>query len=417
MLLRVSSLPTVLVILAWASPQVCAQEAEPSSDATPKPAERAIGVLFTEEDLLEFIEYTKFAFDDAGFPGLAMATVQGDGKMSVSAMGVRDLEGAQKVTHDTRFAVGEVSGAVTSLLGAVSTHEGEIDWDDRLQSTGNAAFRLDDSRQAPVTLRNVFSQTGGLSTHLDAVINAPGHDMADLAALLQQTQLTDAPERRYQRSRAGLAAGGYAIALQRAGGVRCKTPHEVFQLQLREAVLVPLGMQGAAFSRLELIQTKDFAIGHDLTSDGGWAVSESYEADTVALLPAQGLRACIIDVAVWLSCEVRHGLSVYGFEVVPPRAITDRWQPVLRTLGTQPALGWQRDYVGGLPVLISTGSIDRQSALVAILPEQQTALAVLTNVPGEVSASLFRDLLITFCETTARAEQRADTTLPQATTP
>lgn len=367
-----------------------------------------MGVRFEEAELLDYLEYVQLAYEDSGVPGLALTTVQGDGTMSVSAVGVRDVDSQQPVTQDTRFALGEVTGALMSLLTSIAEVKNQAKLDDSLRTVGDGLFRVPDTERAPVTLRALWSQTGGVPTQLDNVLADPRNDTADLRAALQQTTLTDLPETRFQPSKASQAAAAYALSAELRSGTSNGAPlRETFLGVAQEEILRPLGIQGGLFSRLELLQTRDFALGHAPAQSGNdWVVEESYRADTAALLPAQGLRACIIDVAVWLSFEVRLGLSVYEIDVLPPQRVRERWQPVLRRLEGQPAMGWEREFVGGVPVLLSTGTIDQQSALVAILPDQKTALGVMTNVPGEASGELFRDLLITFCELTVQAQQR-----------
>lgn len=393
--------------LAWMGMVGLAAE-ESTTDATAEVPERPVGVRFEEAELLDFLEYVQLAYEDSEVPGLALTTVQGDGKMSVSAVGVRDVDSQKPVTQDTRFALGETTGALMSLLVSVAEERGKATIDEPLRTVGGGIFQLPDDERARVTLRALWSQTGGVPTQLDSVLAEPRNETADLLAALYQTALTDPPESRFQPSKAGQAAAAYALSVElQAGQPGTRDLRETFLEVSHREVLRPLGIQGGAFSRLDLLQTRDFALGHlPAESDSGWAVEETYNADTAALLPAQGLRACIIDVAVWLSFEVRLGMSVYEIDVLPQQRVRERWQPVLRDLEGQPALGWGRDFVGGVPVVVCVGSIDQQSALVAVLPEHQTALGVLTNVGGDVSAELFRDLLITFCEMSERARER-----------
>jgi CubicO group peptidase (beta-lactamase class C family) len=140
-------------------------------------------------------------------------------------------------------------------------------------------------------------------------------------------------------------------------------------------------------------------------SGGDWVPEPTFQADNLALLPARGARVRIVDVAVWLSLEMRAGLSVYNIPLASRRELEARWHADSRRTPPRPTPGFLETYEMGRPLLVAIGAVDNQSALVAILPEHRCALAVLTNAPPPATQALLRDLLVNFIEMSEAADQ------------
>jgi CubicO group peptidase (beta-lactamase class C family) len=141
-----------------------------------------------------------------------------------------------------------------------------------------------------------------------------------------------------------------------------------FAAAVRERLLEPLGMQASGFA-----EPSRPARGHVQAGETGHRVVER-DAYPESRRPSGGLWSTVGDL-----------LRFAGHQLGGPGPLSEERQAAVRTpqaraLGAAYALGcWSRELAGGRPALDHEGSVGGYQSLLLLLPDENAALAVLTN--------------------------------------
>ena len=320
-------------------------------------------------------------------PGMGVAIVHEGEVVFARGFGERTLGGGEEVDADTLFAIGSSSKAFTSAGVAMLVDEGEVNWNDRVREH-LPWFRMHDPYPTDeLRIYDMLAHTSGL----------PRGDMLWYGSDYTRREVVERlPE--LEPFASFRSAFGYQNIMYVAAGLLIEevsgTPWDEF---IPTRIFEPLGMDDTnlsvtALSGLDNVATPHAKIEGD-TTPVPWR-----NIDNAA--PAGSINSSVNDMARWVTLLLNKGRLGEGDEeevLITPGAIEVMWTPVSLAVAPGPAgalraeshfllygLGWFLQDYRGEKVVQHGGNIDGMSALVAMLPEHDLGVVVLTNMNGSV---------------------------------
>ena len=330
-------------------------------------------------------------------PGASLA-VHRRGRRYETAAGVLNLDTGVKVTPDSVFQIGSITKIFTTTLIMQLVDEGLIDLDTPIRKY-LPGFRVAD-RQASrtVTPRHFLSHTSGIEGDL-FVDTGNGPDsiarLQDMGTLLPSLF---PPGERLSYCNFGFAMLGRIIEV-----VTGRTWDEVIRKRLFE----PLDMTHALTLPEETLRFRA-AIGHVPDSRGGQRLSPmpwlSHGQKAAGATPMMSAS----DLLRFAVMHIERGRSPSGGRVLSARSARQMQQAQFRMRGAFArginawGLGWMMMRWSGRRVIGHDGGTVGQYAFLRILPEEDLAIALLTN--GGDAGGLYEDLYRTLLKGLARVE-------------
>jgi len=342
---------TAFAMLGWSgcAPGQTAETAQPSS-LSAAPAARAVEQFIT--DTMRVL----------GAPGVAVCVMR-DGQVLWSrGFGMADLEQRVPVTAETRFRIGSVSKALTSVAIGRLVEEGRLDLDAPVQRyvTG---FPL---KRYPITVRQVAGHLAGIRHYLPGEFENREHypTITQGLAIFAADSLLFEPGTRYSYSSYGYNLLGAVI--EGASG-------RSYLEYMSEAVLAPAGMTHTSPEHPDSIIP---GRGRYYTrADSTGPIVNAPFVDNTYKWPSGGYLSTAEDLA-------RMGDRLLGGELLRPETVELLWTSMRTSDGTatEYGIGWtvERDSLGRRRVRHSGGSVGGTAHLI-IYPDDGLVVAVLVN--------------------------------------
>lgn len=281
-----------------------------------------------------------------------------------------DPADAGRIGADAAFEIGSVSKTMTATLLADLVRQGKGSLDDSLASWLPPGTRVPEYQGQPILLRHVVTHTSGLPP-LPSRLGATGLDdpyanldAGALLASLGDVQLKAAPGTAFEYSNFASMVLSYAVA-RRAG-----TDLETLA---RERLFAPLGMDHAYINRRPA--GVRVAVGH--TPNARPTAPWQFATD---LAGVGGVHATLDDM-------VRYVQGGLGWIDVP---IADAMARTHERLSSAPPMGmnWMLAPVAGREVLVHEGGTGGFSSFVALDPQRQRGVVVLSDTAWHSIGSL-----------------------------
>lgn len=366
----------------------------------------ALGVAFTAaanaqapsaDRVDEAARQTIEAFD---IPGMMVSVVTGDEVIASNVYGVRDVRRPDvPVNEDTIFPFASVSKAFTTTAIAMLVDDGKLDWDDPVRDFIPEFEMSDPYITAEFSVRDLVTHRSGLPLGAGDLLVFPDGkpEVADILAAIRHI-----PPATSFRSEYAYDNLLYIIAGEVVARIENKPWHEVID----ERIFTPLGMEScealpsAAAADDNTITQHSRAPGETDASpiDPRYIIGDSTS-------PAGGLSCSVQDLSTWARFWLNEGAAADGERLLSEGQVEELWtgvtvqsvSPLLSGLaGTNLsvyALGWTlRDFHGELLVGHSGGLLGGSSYF-GILPEQDVAVFVSSNMSTYGSTALALQLL------------------------
>jgi CubicO group peptidase (beta-lactamase class C family) len=240
---------------------------------------------------------------------------------------------------------------------------------------------------ATLRVRDLFGMASGLGarpiTDLQQGYPTPRQLLESVAFL----PVLGPPHTEYFYNNTVCSMGGYMPAL--ALGTDPDDLLPTYARLLQERVYGPVGMATARIADDPRPWSDDYATGYALDFAGGVAVEPWAPVGSFA--PVGATVASLIDMAAYVTVQLRGGSTPAGRRLVSAHNLAECWQPGIAiplTPGEAPGvldvsycMGWTSAHydVGGR-VLSHTGGVDGFTCIIAFLPDDDLGLVVLTNV-------------------------------------
>jgi CubicO group peptidase (beta-lactamase class C family) len=325
--------------------------------------------------------YINKAMAEWDVPGLGLAIVRNDSVVYAAGYGVRELGKSDPVDARTLFAIGSSSKAFTVLTLAQLIDEGKANWNDRATQHLPWFQVYDPYVTREMNLRDLVSHRSGL-TRGDRMWYGTDLDRHEIVRRVRYLEPTWS-----FRSNFGYQNIMYLAAGLVAEEISGKTWDDL----VKERIFAPLGMQQSLTSVDPLPGLPNVATPHSRIDEQVTPVAYR-KIDNIA--PAGSINSSAIEMAQWVRLQL--GRGVYnGNRLVSERNIREMHSPHT-IIATDTAaerlypetnfrsygLGWFLEDYRGRKVIHHGGNIDGMSALVAMMPQENVGLVILTNMNG-----------------------------------
>ena len=341
----------------------------------------ALAFLLLGQDYLDdVVEHARKEFN---VPGIAVAVVK-DGKVvAEKGYGVRRLGGPAPITPHTIFGIASNSKLFTSAALAMLVDEGKLDWDDRVVDR-LPGFQMSDAYVTrEMRIRDLLCHRSGLPLGGGDLMFWPA---SDLTADQINYRLRFVPLETSFRS-----AYAYDNILYNSAGALIKQiSGKSWAEFIRERFFIPLGMRDSKTSIRDIDASTDVVAPHALV-DGKLRALEHMPLDNNA--PAGAIVSSVDDMSRWMIALLNKGGLANGKRLFSERQARILWTPltILPVSDPQPELAEAkyhfsdyamgeglRDYRGRL-LASHTGGLQGMVSIVAMLPESNVGVVVLTN--------------------------------------
>jgi CubicO group peptidase (beta-lactamase class C family) len=317
-----------------------------------------------------------------GIPSAAIG-VSRDGEVTEFAVGVRDIATGEPATTDTIYQIGSMTKTWTALAVLQLVDEGSLDLDEPVRDY-LPGFRVGDaSATATVTARHLLNHTNGI----EEAYGDPGQD-ADVYRRMVEN-IADAPQVFPVGHTHGYSAAlGYAI-LGRILEVRDgRTWDDV----MRDRLFLPMGLNSTS-TRPDQVDRTRVAQGHLIRSLADGPFRTPMDHLPRAYGPGGNINSTIGEVLGLAHVLLNEGVAANGKRIVSAASIEEMMRsrvpiPDPYMFGPEWALGLIVCDWHGETVYASDGSTIGQNSRLRVLPDSNTAIAMLTN--GGPRESLYR---------------------------
>jgi len=329
-------------------------------------------------------------------PGLAMAVVKNGQVIYSRGFGVRAIKDNLPVTTKTIFAIGSISKSFTSLSMGMLNDEGKLDWDKPLRNYLPEFQMYDPVASERMTPRDLISHRVGMAGH-DLLWYSSDFSREDLVRRLRFLQSDHDFRSGYHYNNLLVMTAGYLIG---------KVSGESWEDFVRRRVFAPLQMTSSNFSVLDSQKSSDFSHPYRKDEHTG-AVSEIPFHTMSAIGPAGSVNSNVEDMARYAIFQLGKG-KLGDRQLVSEANLNLTHTPQVPMPGGLPskeigprsyAMGWVISSYRGHPLWWHNGGIDGFYSLLALLPDENLGVVILTNlleydpVPEIVAHHIYDHLL------------------------
>jgi D-alanyl-D-alanine carboxypeptidase len=311
-----------------------------------------------------------------GVPGISVTILFPDGSSWAGVSGVADVADRTPVTTSTSFAIASVSKTFTAALVMALAQDGTIELDEPVRRY------LPDLRvNARITVRQLLDHTSGLRDYFF-------HPAIDRKLLTDRSRRWDTADAMKYVGKAYFKPGTgwhYSNTNYLVLGLLAERVGEApLADQIRARFLEPLGLRHTWYQPTEAAAA-DGARGYRFESGAKDApaidLSDGspfmpFTSVVTAAAGAGGLASNSTDLARWVR-------ALYAGAVLSPESVDAMLGDITRTEPYKPrvpyGLGVQRLEIDGAPSLGHSGRLLGFRSAVRWLPEEDIAIAVLTN--------------------------------------
>ncbi|MGF6356557.1 CubicO group peptidase (beta-lactamase class C family) [Paenibacillus sp. 4624] len=311
--------------------------------------------------------------------GTAVAIVHKDQVVWNKGYGYRDLEAGLEVTPDTLFAIGSSTKSFTAAAAAQLVDEGLLDWDVPVK-TYLPEFKMCDSVATErLTIRDMLCHRSGLPRHEMVWYNSP-RSREELVFNLRHLEPNQDFRNKWQYQNIVYMAAGYLI-----GHLKGTSWEQVVQ----ETLFNPLEMNASLFSVEKMQQQSNYAFPY--TNQGEQKVRIPFRSVN-AIGPSGSINSNLTDMTAWLQFQVQQGIWK-GKTLVSKEQMTEMHSPQMACESpflskelpiSAYGLGWIIEPYRGHSMIHHGGAIDGFASQVALLPDEEIGIVVLSNTNGSV---------------------------------
>ncbi|WP_410597612.1 serine hydrolase domain-containing protein [Amycolatopsis sp. lyj-23] len=308
-----------------------------------------------------------------GIPGAAIGVLR-DGRTTEFAVGVKNVGTGGPATTDTVFQIGSMTKTWTALAFLQLVDEGKAALDEPVRTYLPDFAVADPETTAKVTARHLLNHTNGI----EESFGDPGE--GDDVHERMVAHIAGAPQVfPLGRTHGYSAALGYALLARITEVLDGKCWDDV----MRDRLFVPLGLTSTNTRRDRVDRTRA-ATGHLLRSPAEGPVVTPMDFLPRAFGAGGGITSTVREVLVLAHVLLDDGTAPDGRRIVSAASVREMQRsrvpvPDPYLFGPEWALGLIVCDWHGETVYATDGSTIGQNARLRILPDRNTAVAVLTN--------------------------------------
>jgi len=318
----------------------------------------------------------------SGTPGAALAIVKDSSLVYLRPMGLRSSDKPDSVTANTVFRIASVSKCFASFLTGILVEDSLLSWDDKVVRylPGFSLKSAEHTQQ--LTLRHVLSHSVGLPYHTYTNLVEEGHELPDMLARLKDVDLA---------SDVGTQYSYQNVAYSLIGEVIFAATGKTYNAWMIERVFTPLKMQHASITYADLMANSNIARPHK-QNHGRWVpakITDTY----YNVAPAGGVNASITDMAQWMIALLgnredvitKNTLKTLFSPQVKARSKNRNYGRMHKLSDSYYGLGWRILYYPDDTLIYHGGFVNGFRSEVAVNVQDQIAICILANAPGDVA--------------------------------
>ncbi|MBV9925299.1 MAG: serine hydrolase [Acidobacteria bacterium] len=357
-----------------------------------------------EQQLKEVDEYAARAGREWNVPGFALAVVKDDKVVFVKGYGVRELGKPEPVDRDTLFAVASNTKAFTAAALATLVDEGKLRWDDPVTKYLPYFQLYDPYVTREMTVRDLLSHRSGLATF--------GGDLLWYETVYPREEVIRRV--RFLKPAYGFRSryGYQNIMFITAGEIVPAVTGKSWDDYVREKFFEPLGMKRTVTTYKQLTSAENVAAPHNEV-DGRVQVVHYSNVDAAG--GAAAINSSAAEMAEWVRLQLGRG-TYQGKKIFSAAASREMWTPHTVVSGISESaekfnptvhfnlygLGWFLGDYRGRKVVTHSGGLDGMTSRVALMPEENLGVVILTNSETPLQSFLYYKVFDVFTGAPAR---------------
>ena len=323
--------------------------------------------------------------------------------------GVKTIGENNPVDENTLFRLASVSKTVTGVLAGILVNENVVGLDEKVTDL-IPGFRLKNEENTKnLTVRYLLSHSSGLEPHAFDMLVEDLVPLDLIISRLNEAEIAALPGKVY---------GYQNVMFSLFDPVLQAKTHKTYQQVMKEKVFEPFGMKNASLDFESFESSTNKALPHQQTEKSYKVLKLNNRYYSTA--PAAGVNASISDMGQFL-------LAISGddYDLFPAEARKITFTPQIESplkrsyyrnwgaLGTKHyALGWRIVKYKNHTIAQHSGFLSGYQAEIAVCPDYETGIAVLTNSPNNMfSTSVPAYLSLLIAHKQKLQQLSADTTL------
>ncbi len=310
-------------------------------------------------------------------PGTSIAVVKDDKIIYIKGFGVKESGKPARIDSKTDFAIASGTKSFTATAIAMLVEEGKVQWDDPIIKYLPDIRFYNDSITKQMTFRDLLSHKTNLGRN-DSMWHETGFTKEEILTHIKDIKpFTQKKSWNYNNLM-------YVVAGEIIPAVTGQTWDQFIQ----ERIFKPLGMEHSNTSINSFKSNSDVAMPHKIRKGKPFPIAWK-NVDNIA--PAIAINSNAYDMAQWMRFQLSKG-KVNGQQLLSSEAIeeTHSMQTIIPDSNMDQVsypnaqvsyygLGWRMHNYHGNRVIEHEGMIDGMTSLVAMLPEQNIGIVILTN--------------------------------------
>lgn len=300
-------------------------------------------------------------------PGISVVVVEGENIVYQKSFGYADLKSENKVDQETLFELASNSKAFTGLGILKMIDDGLINMNSNVKEYLPWLTLYYDDSEVDVTVEQLLHHTSGISSKTISMIQISNNDNAleNTVKTLVDTNLDTYPGDDFQYATINYDVLG--LIIQEVSGVS-------YEEYILKEILVPLGLSNTYLFNNDDTENK-LATGYKI----GFLRPIPYKAPIYrGNKPAGYIMSNISDIGKWLKLQIGTGdVKVFDNLIaqshIPDQNVTSPYDD------SSYAIGWTVKDREGLEI-IHGGNNPNYSSYMVIRPEEEFAVAVLSNI-------------------------------------
>lgn len=313
-------------------------------------------------------ERVREAMERLRVPGVAVGIIH-EGQDYATGYGVTNMNHPLPVDADTLFQIGSTTKTVTATAAMRLVEQGRLDLDAPIRAYLPELRLADESVAARVTLRHLFTHTGGWQGDFFDDTGAGDDALARIVARMVDLRQLTPLGAVFSYNNAGFYLAGRAIEA---------VTGQSYEAAMQDLVLAPLGMGRSFFFARDVI-TDRVAVGHRVGEDGPvvqreWALARAAHA-------AGGVISTVVDQLRYARFHMGDGMAADGTRLLQPESMAQMQSPQAPAGNGIEALGisWMLRGIDGVRIVQHGGTTNGQLSAFLFVPSRDFAITVLTN--------------------------------------
>lgn len=340
--------------------------------------------------------YIDSAMKQWQLPGMSVCIIRDNKVVWMKGYGSTEIAGAEKVDEHTLFMIGSNSKAFTGTALAILDNEKLLSLNDKVQKW-IPEFRLrDDLASKDIMVRDLLCHRLGFETFQGDFT----YWTSNLSSkeVIAKMALVKAPY-------AFRTKWGYCnAAFLTAGEIIPRVTQKTWAEFLKEKIFNPLGMNRTLALSADLPAATNKAFAHTIKE--GQLIKIPF-ANIDNLAPAGSISSSASDMSHWVMMQLNNGkwndnkiLSPSVLEATrTPQSILSRRSEFPFNKGHYQlyGLGWVLGEYTGREIVSHTGGVNGYVSSVTLVPEEKTAIIILTNTDQNLLFEALKAELLDAC--------------------